>query len=155
MQCRVILTLVSCTCMCMHWHDTLVCRLYWVQTQISVKNNRQTKNLLCVQMQMEDMAALHMCADGLRTCVQMCCIVDTMCGRLACAHRRRWGTWVHWWSDAMRVRADGPRMQTLWTQMSINKKSTYFVCAGGRGWGTWTRCVCVRMDCVCRTGRCR
>ena len=65
MQCRVILTLVSCTCMCMHWHNTLVCRMYWVQTQISMKNNKQTKKLLCVQMQMEGVAALHMRADGL------------------------------------------------------------------------------------------
>ena len=65
MQHRVILTLVSCTCMCMHWHDTLVCRMYWVQTQISVKNNKQTKNLLCIQMQMEDVATLHMRADVL------------------------------------------------------------------------------------------
>ena len=57
--------------MCMHWHDTLVCKMYWVQTQISVKNNKQTKNLLCVQMQVEDAATLHMRADGLRACVQM------------------------------------------------------------------------------------
>ena len=57
--------------MCMHWHDTLVCRMYWVQTQISVKNNKQTKNLLCVQMQVEDVATLHMRVDGLHACVQM------------------------------------------------------------------------------------
>ena len=30
-----------------------------------MKNNKQTKNLLCIQMQIEDVAALHMRADRL------------------------------------------------------------------------------------------
>ena len=67
MQCKVTLTLVWCTCMCM-----------W--TQISKKKKqRKRKHLLrcgwwmhaCMHagvlrtMQMEDVAALYMCADGL------------------------------------------------------------------------------------------
>ena len=40
-------------------------QMYCIQMQISVKNNKQTKNLLCVQMRMEDVAALRMRADGL------------------------------------------------------------------------------------------
>ena len=114
----------------MHWHDTLVCRMYWVQTQISVKNNKQTKNLLCVQMQVEDVAALHMHVDGLRACVQM----------------RYMPTWI---SVIKKKKKNLTDRKGVWTQPDILRVHTD--ADGGRGRiGGRTRCVCVRMDSVCR-----
>ena len=67
-------------------------------------------------------------------------------GRLACVHGHGRGTWAHWWSDAMRVCADGLRMQTLWTQMSINKKKkkvlTLRVQVGTDGGRGCVACAC-------------
>ena len=117
--------------MCMHWHDTLVCRMYWVQTQISVKNNKQTKNLLCVQMQVEDMATLHMCVDRLHTCMQMCYMP----------------TWVSVITKKKKKLTD---RKGVWTQHA-DVLHVHTDVDGGHGHiGGRMQCVCVQMDSVCR-----
>ena len=97
-----------------------------------------------------DILRVHVDVDGGRGCV---------------------GTWMH----CVWVRMDClGHIRCMWTQISVNKKKNkkkeltdgkrsqcvdvlcvhadmdggcrHLACACGHGWGTWTPCVCVRMD---------
>ena len=78
-------TRMRCVCM----------RMDCLQTQINVNKKQKRKNLLMGRGGRQSVF-LRVHAD-----------VDGGHRHLACACGRGWGTWARWYSDALRVRADG------------------------------------------------